>query len=107
MAMMLGILSRSGGTLSQLVKPTRRYASTGELNFHAEDKDAVIAALKACFADGDADELDGVTVCYADWWFNVRKSNTEPLLRLNLEASTPELLEMKKALLVPMLGTPE
>jgi phosphomannomutase len=53
------------------------------------------------------DELDGVTVQYPDWWFNVRKSNTEPLLRLNLEASTPALLAEKKAILVPMLGHPE
>jgi len=107
MALMLGILSRSGGTLSELVRPTRRYASTGEINFHAEDKDAVIAALRARFADGESDDLDGITVRYTDWWFNVRKSNTEPLLRLNLEASTPALLAEKKALLVPMLGTPE
>ncbi len=107
MAMVLGILSRSSSTLSQLVAPTRRYASTGEINFHAEDKDAVIAALKARFSDGTMDELDGVTVQYPDWWFNVRKSNTEPLLRLNLEASNQSLLAEKKAILVPMLGHPE
>ncbi len=107
MVMLLSILSRSGGKLSSLIKPTRRYVSTGEINFHVEDKDRVIAQLKQTFKDGQVDELDGVTVGYPNWWFNVRKSNTEPLLRLNLEADTPARLAEKKSLLMPMLGTPE
>jgi phosphomannomutase len=107
MVMLLSILSAKGGRLSELVKPTRRYVSTGEMNFHVDDKDAVIRALKERFKDGEIDDLDGVTVQYRDWWFNVRKSNTEPLLRLNLEASTPALLAEKSALLAPMLGRPE
>ena len=53
------------------------------------------------------DELDGITVSFPEWWFNVRKSNTEPLLRLNLEADTPARLAEKKAELLPLLGTPE
>jgi phosphomannomutase len=58
------------------------------------------------FRDGEVDFLDGVTVQYDDWWFNVRPSNTEPLLRLVLEARTPELMAEKKALLLRYLGTP-
>jgi phosphomannomutase len=107
MVLLLSILSRSGKRLSELVAPTRRYVSTGELNFHVEDKDRVIAALKAKYAGAEMDELDGVTVSFPDWWFNVRKSNTEPLLRLNLEADDAEKLARRRAELLPMLGTPE
>ena len=59
------------------------------------------------FADGKMDELDGVTIEYEDWWFNVRFSNTEPLVRLNLEAADKERLESARARLMPILGTPE
>jgi phosphomannomutase len=107
MVMLLSILSRSGKKLSELIAPTRRYVSTGEVNFHVEDKDRVIAALKSKYAGAQMDELDGITVQFPEWWFNVRKSNTEPLLRLNLEADTPARLASKKAELLPLLGTPE
>jgi phosphomannomutase len=110
MVMLLSILSKSGRKLSELIAPTRRYVSTGEVNFHVEDKDAVLARLKERYGrapGAEIDEVDGVTVAFDDWWFNVRKSNTEPLLRLNLEADTPELLARRKAELVPQLGTPE
>lgn len=103
----LNVISESGLPLSKLIAPLQRYHATGELNFHVEDKDAKIAELKRVFADGRQDELDGVTVEYPDWWFNVRKSNTEPLLRLNLEAKTPALLADGKARLLPLLGKPE
>jgi phosphomannomutase len=107
MVLLLSILSRSGKKLSELIAPTRRYVSTGELNFHVEDKDRVIAALKEKYRGAEMDELDGITVQFPEWWFNVRKSNTEPLLRLNLEADTPARLAAKKAELMPLLGTPE
>jgi phosphomannomutase len=107
MVLLLSILSRSGKKLSELIAPTRRYVSTGELNFHVEDKDRVIAALKSKYQGAEMDELDGITVQFPDWWFNVRKSNTEPLLRLNLEADTPARLAARKAELLPLLGTPE
>ena len=58
------------------------------------------------FHDGKVDFLDGVTVQYDDWWFNVRKSNTEPLLRLNLEATTPDLMKEKLELVGKELGNP-
>jgi phosphomannomutase len=107
MVLLLSILSKSGKKLSELIAPTRRYIATGEVNFHVEDKDAAIAALRKKYAGADMDDLDGITVRFPEWWFNVRKSNTEPLLRLNLEADTPARLTAKKAELVPFLGTPE
>ncbi len=81
---------RSGQPLSALRKPYERYAASGELNTEVSDPLAVIERIAAAFADGEQDRLDGLTVGYADWWFNVRPSNTEPLLRLNVEAASDE-----------------
>lgn len=82
------LLSDSGRTLGDLVKPLKRYHSSGEINFEVADKDAVIDRIAREFADGHVYYLDGISIKYADWHFNVRKSNTEPLLRLTLEART-------------------
>ncbi|MEO6710726.1 MAG: phosphomannomutase/phosphoglucomutase, partial [Planctomycetota bacterium] len=71
------------------------------------------AALKSRYADGRQDELDGITVEYGDlksaewWWFNVRASNTEPLLRLNLEASSAPLRDRRRDEVIALLGAPE
>lgn len=81
---------------SQLIKPLTRYAKTPELNFEVADKTAVLNQLKTTYHDADILELDGITVSYPTWWANVRASNTEPLLRLNLEADTPDLLATKQ-----------
>ncbi len=87
------VVSDSGKKLSELVDGyAGRYARSPEVNFVIEDKAAKLAELKAKYVDGQQDELDGLTVEYADWWFNVRPSNTEPLLRLNVEAKTSEVL---------------
>ncbi len=101
----LNLLSREKRTLSQVVAPLRRYFSTGEINFHVQDKDAMMRRLKDYFKDGTISELDGVSVHYPDWWFNVRASNTEPVLRLNLEAKTQARMEEKKAELEKMLSS--
>ena len=99
-----------GKSFSELVENMRRYHSTGEINFHVDDKDAVIAELRKKYADGRQDELDGITVEYGDlqdddwWWFNVRASNTEPFLRLNLEARTAELRDQRRDELIAILG---
>jgi phosphomannomutase len=90
-------ISKAGKPLSELLQPLRRYAASGEINLEVEDKAAAIEGVAAAFADGRQDRLDGLTVEYDDWWFNVRPSNTEPLLRVNVEARTPELLEEKIA----------
>jgi len=92
--------------LSELVRPLRRYAATGEVNFEVEDKDAMIKELARTFSDGKVDFLDGVTVEYKDWWFNCRPSNTEPLLRLTLEAKTAEQRDEAYGRLLEILGKP-
>ena len=84
--MVLDQLSRSGGTLSELLAPLERYAASGEINTRVSDAAAVIEAVAAHYADASTDRLDGLTVDAGSWWFNLRPSNTEPLLRLNLEA---------------------
>jgi phosphomannomutase len=105
--------SNAGRKLSELVAGLRRYHATGEINFRVADKDAAIAGLKKRYADGRQDELDGITVEYGDlgdadwWWFNVRASNTEPLLRLNLEAKAAETRDQRRDELVELLGEPE
>ncbi|HOC43686.1 MAG TPA: phosphomannomutase/phosphoglucomutase [Thermoanaerobaculales bacterium] len=103
----LNLLRSTGRPLAELAAPLHRYHGTGEINFHVDDKEGMIRRLAGVFADGEIDYLDGITVQYADWWFNVRPSNTEPLLRLVLEARTREMMDSKKALLLSYLGTPE
>jgi phosphomannomutase len=88
-------LSEAGVPLSRLLAPYRRYHASGEINSEVEDQLGTIEKVAAAFADGKQDRLDGLTVEYEDWWFNVRPSNTEPLLRLNVEARTEALLEEK------------
>jgi phosphomannomutase len=88
-------LSQSGVPLSELLAPYRRYHASGEINSEVVDQEGRIEAVAGAFADGKQDRLDGLTVEYRDWWFNVRPSNTEALLRLNVEARTEELLEEK------------
>jgi phosphomannomutase len=91
----LGELSSSGVPLSELLSPFRKYFDSGEINSRVDDQHAKIDEIAAALSDGRQDRLDGLTVDYDDWWFNVRPSNTEPLLRLNVEAVTPELLAEK------------
>ena len=106
----LNLLGEGGPPLSERVADLRRYHSTGEVNFRVTDKDVVLQRLRESYADGRQDELDGVTVAYGVlgdpewWWFNVRPSNTEPLLRLNLEASTADLRDLKRIELVEAIG---
>ncbi|MDZ4774856.1 MAG: phosphomannomutase/phosphoglucomutase [Planctomycetota bacterium] len=109
----LNLISREKKPFSALVADLRRYHSTGEINFHVADKDKAIADLKARYKSGRQDELDGITVEFGDlgqpewWWFNVRASNTEPLLRLNLEASNSALRDRRRDEIVALLGEPE
>lgn len=102
----LNMLTRTAASLSDLVKPLLRYAGSGERNFENSHADATLRDLSEIYPDARIDYLDGVTVQFDDWWFNVRKSNTEPLLRLNLEASTPERMEEKLQEVAKHLGTP-
>lgn len=88
------VLAKSGMKMSELAASYQKgYVSIPETNFVVDDKDAVIARLRTEFSDGEQDELDGLTVNYPDKWFIVRPSNTESVIRLNVEASTKEALE--------------
>lgn len=86
----LGEMSRTGRSLSELRAPFEKYADSGEINTQVGDISVVIDRVAKKFAEFPQDHLDGLTVDCGSWWFNVRSSNTEPLLRLNLEASTRE-----------------
>ncbi|MGH2674596.1 MAG: phosphomannomutase/phosphoglucomutase [Actinomycetota bacterium] len=88
-------LSEAGIPMSELLRPYRRYHASGEINSEVEDQEGTIEELAGRHRDGRQDRLDGLTVEYDDWWFNVRASNTEPLLRLNVEARSESLLEEK------------
>jgi phosphomannomutase len=91
------IVSRSDKPLSKLIAPLRKYFASGEINTHvSRDPKDILDELRQKYADGRLFELDGVSVEYADWWFNVRCSNTEPLVRLNLEAKTQALMETQR-----------
>ncbi len=96
-------LSVAGVTLSELVAPLDRYANSGEINTPVDDPEATIEHVAEAFADADQDRLDGLTVDLGSWWFNLRPSNTEPLLRLNLEAPTEEECEGRTADVVELI----
>jgi phosphomannomutase len=83
-------LSRVSEPLSELRKPLERYAASGEVNVEVDDPHGTVDEVAAAFSTAQQDREDGLTVDLGDWWFNVRPSNTEPLLRVNLEAPDPE-----------------
>jgi phosphomannomutase len=93
---LLEIISKDTRDVSEIIQELSPYKKSPELNFKVEDKDKIIEKIKQKYTDGKQDYLDGVTVEYEDWWFNVRPSNTEPLLRLTVEADTQELLQKKQ-----------
>ena len=95
MVMVANILAASGRPLSELIRPLDRYPSTGEVNLRVSDPEQVFAALAARYRDAGLDHLDGLTVGYPAWWFNIRSSHTEPVVRLNLEADTEGLMHEK------------
>lgn len=95
MVLVANLIAASGRPLSELVKPLDRYPSTGEINLAVRDPAAVLAVLEALYRDADLDHLDGLTVGYPDWWFNIRRSHTEPVVRLNLEAESKSLMDEK------------
>lgn len=103
----LNLLWKTGKPLSELVEPlASRYHQTEEINFEVEDKVGKIEELARRFSDAQIDYLDGITFQYPTWWANVRPSNTEPYLRLVMEAATAEELERRRGELVGLLGEP-
>ncbi|MEL6330565.1 MAG: phosphomannomutase/phosphoglucomutase [Planctomycetota bacterium] len=109
MATVLTVLAERGKPMSALIEPVERYRQSGEINFEIEEKDEALAQIRATYAGrGTIDDLDGVTVdCFEreGWWANIRKSNTEPLLRLNAEARDAATLDRVVGELSPLLGT--
>jgi phosphomannomutase len=106
----MGLLSRSSKPFSEMADDVMRYPSTGEVNFRVEDKAGAIQKLQDAFPQGEADFLDGITLSFGGldepswWWVNLRPSNTEPYLRMNLEAENRPLMEEKLAEVVSILG---
>lgn len=92
----LEIVSLEGKPLSEILRPFKRYFASGEINSRVEDIPSKLEEIARLYSSGRVDRLDGVSVEFDDWWFNVRPSNTEPLLRLNLEARTEELMMVKR-----------
>jgi phosphomannomutase len=90
-------MSKAGEPLSALLEPLRRYSDSGEINIEVADQIGTIERIAGAYPADRQDRLDGLTVEFDDWWFNVRPSNTEPLIRLNLEATTESLLAEKTA----------
>jgi phosphomannomutase len=103
---MLNLISQSDKPLSEMITPLKRYSGSGEVNFRVDDKNAAMKELARKYSQGKIDDLDGITIQFKDWWFNVRPSNTEPLLRLNVEAKTAEMLKEKFGELKTFLGEP-
>jgi phosphomannomutase len=94
--MVINLLNETGQKMSELVAHLKKYYHSGEINSDVDDKEMAMLKLKQKYSDGKLNELDGIRIDFEDWWFNVRPSNTEPKLRLNLEAKTRELMEEKR-----------
>ena len=92
--------------MSQLIAPHDTYHRSGELNFKVEDVEESTKAISKAFKDAEHREVDGLSLDAGDWWCNLRSSNTEPLLRLNLEARDSDTLEKTLAAFESILGTP-
>jgi phosphomannomutase len=103
----LAALSESKGTLSQLLHSYNRYSSSGEINSVVSDAQSVMDSIESHYVAMEGittDHLDGLTVESSDWWFNVRASNTEPLLRLNVEANSDELMKKVSTQVLALIG---
>jgi phosphomannomutase len=97
------LICKTGKKVSDLVAPLRKYFASGEINSKVADVPAVLAKIKAKYSNGRMFELDGISVEYSDWWFNVRSSNTEPLLRLIVESKTKSCMEEKRDELLALI----
>jgi len=100
-------IARLPGTVSEAIEPLRKYAQSGELNFVNDDIEETLEELREHHEDARLSEMDGLSIDTGRWWANIRASNTEPLLRLNLEAPDPSTLELALQELAPLLGRPE
>lgn len=94
-AKFLKFLSDKNEVFSEIIKPYQKYFHSGEINFKVQNVTEKLAEVEKIYKDAEINKLDGLTIEYPDWWFNLRGSNTEPVLRLNMEASSQELMEEK------------
>lgn len=97
------LISQTDRPLSSLIAPLKRYFKSPEINSEVKDAAAVFGRLHQVYRGGKIFELDGLSVEFPDWWFNVRASNTEPLVRLNLEAKSKELLDQRQKELLDLI----
>jgi phosphomannomutase len=104
MIQMLNFLSLKMTRLSRVIRTIKKYYSTGEINMKVNNKEAVFSALEAQYKDARKDHLDGLTIEYDAWWFNLRASNTEPVMRLNLEADDESTMEERREEVLRIIG---
>ncbi len=97
------LVCKTGKKVSDLVKPLRKYFASGEINSKVADTSVILDQIRKKYSDGHMFELDGISVEYSDWWFNVRSSNTEPLLRLIVEAKDKATMEAKRDELLALI----
>lgn len=103
---LLSLMSKKNKPISELVEPLQKYFHSGEINFEVSDKERALSSLEKNFTQAkNIFKLDGLSMEFGDWWFNVRPSNTEPLLRLNIEADTNELMEEKKKEVIGIINS--
>jgi phosphomannomutase len=96
LAYILRIMSQTGKKLSELTEEVRRSKESGEINYRVKNAPEILTRLKEKYADGELSELDGVAIEYPTWRFSVRTSNTEPLLRLNVEEELHDVKDRHK-----------
>lgn len=97
------LVCKKGSSVSSMVAPLRKYFSSGEINSKVSDVKPILEKIKSKYSDGHMFELDGISVEYSDWWFNVRASNTEPLVRLIVEAKDKATMETKRDSLLALI----
>jgi phosphomannomutase len=100
MVVMLNLLGKKEESLSGIVRPLMKYARSGEINISTQEPDRMIDVLASAYTDGEQTHLDGLSVEYPSWWFNLRKSHTEPVVRLVIEAEDEDILERQKSKLM-------
>ncbi|NLE45852.1 MAG: phosphomannomutase/phosphoglucomutase [Chloroflexi bacterium] len=104
MITMLNLMAARRQSLSEMIRPLRKYVQSGEINIAVQDKLGTLARVEAAYSDGQQEHLDGLTVDYPNWWFSLRQSQTEPILRLVIETCDELSLELEKARLLATIG---
>ena len=103
MIKLANLICRKNKPVSELVAPLRKYFSSGAINSKVADVKAIMDKIRSKYSDGHMFELDGISSEYSNWWFNVRASNTEPLLRLIVEAADEKTMETKRDELLKLI----